>query len=329
MKRSFWICYDLARSVTTLKFGHPSITSPSSVNACLRIVSADLVSISGSDMLPVESLEEGPEMVYATRVLLRKILDGVQKLTPTDLATVGKPDEELLEYLTNTANCQINILENWRSALPSHLAWEHKELPSTDLLRASLRAEYYSGTSKLLRPYLEIMRDCECFSATMDKPSAGQQGLIGVIHSWVQAAVASTIAFDRIGAGTESAYETFQSTNNSPVMLSNPVESLHAQVVPSFYMSFSTLTQPREFENALILQALHSSAIYPWLVERMKLTETTLDALHLRTVDRLSRFSPRSPLLRRDLKILRMLRSQGDSVALLDLATIVTSVSTP
>ncbi|KAG9186456.1 hypothetical protein G6011_09564 [Alternaria panax] len=181
-KRTAWICRDLARSI----------------NACLHIISADFVSISGSDMPPAESLEEGPEMVYATRVLLRKILNGVQKLTPTDLATAGKSDEELLEYLTNTASCQINILENWRSALPSHLAWEHKELPSTDPLRASLRAEYYSGTSTLLRPYLEIVRDCECFSATTDKPSAGQQGLIGVVHRWVQAAVASTIAFDRI-----------------------------------------------------------------------------------------------------------------------------------
>jgi hypothetical protein len=280
-------------------------------------------------MLPEESLEEGPEMVYATRVLLRKILDEVQKLAPTDLATTGKSDEEVLEYLSNAASCQVKILENWRSVLPSHLAWEHTELPSTDPLRASLRAEYHSGITTLLRPYLEIVRDCECFSATMDKPSAGQGGLIGVIHSWVQAAVASIIAFDRIGAGTDSVYEIFQSTNNSPVMLSNPVKSLHAQVVPSFSMSLSTLTQPREFENALILQALHSSAIYPWLVERTKLTKTTLDSLHFRTVDRLSRFSPRSPLLSRDLKILRMFRSQGDSVALLDLATIVTSVSTP
>jgi hypothetical protein len=323
------MCRSLARSVTALKFSYLSDTSPSGIRDCLGFVSSDLYPISGSDMLPVKSLEKGPGGVYATRVLLRKILDGVQKLTPTDLATAGKSDEELLEYLTNTASCQINILENWRSALPSHLAWEYKELPSTDPLRASLRAEYYSGISTLLRPYLEIVRDCECFSATMDKPSAGQRGLIGVIQSWVQAAVASTIAFDRIGAGTDSAYETFQSTNNSPVMLSNPVESLHAQVVPSFYMSLSTLTQPREFENVLILQALHSSAIYPWLDERTKLTETTLDTLHSRTVDRLSEVSPRSPLLSRDLKILRMLRSQGDSVALLDLATIVTSASTP
>jgi hypothetical protein len=179
-------------------------------------------------MLPAESLEEGPEMVYATRMLLRKILDEVQKHTPMDFATTKRIDDEDLEHFMNAANSHTKILENWRSVLALPLAWEDKEPPSIDPLKASLRAEYYNGMTKSLRPYLEITRYCKCFSTAIEKPSAGQQGLIEVVRSWVQAALSSIIAFDRIGAVSNSAYEIYESTSNSPVMLSNPVKTLHA-----------------------------------------------------------------------------------------------------
>jgi hypothetical protein len=189
-------------------------------------------------MFPGESLKEGPETVYATRILLRKYLDGAQKNPPTGFATGEGLDEEDLECLTETASCQVEILEDWRSELPSHLGWEDKEPPSTDPLMASLRAEYYNGMATLLRPYLEIVRDCECFPLTTDELSAGQRGLIEVVHLWVQSALASVIAFDRIGAVADSAYETYQSTSISPVLLSNPVNTLHAQVAPLFTCYF-------------------------------------------------------------------------------------------
>jgi hypothetical protein len=46
-------------------------------------------------------------------------------------------------------------------------------------------------------------------------------------------------------------------------------------------------------------------------------------------MDRLSKHWPKSPLLARDLAILRVLWPQGDFVALLDLAGILAGVSTP
>lgn len=228
------MCRELAWSVTPLKFGYPFNTSPSGIESCLYTVSADLVFISGSDMFPGESPKESPETVYATRILLRKHLYEAQKHAPTDLDTTGGVDEEDLKYLTETASCQVKILEDWRSGLPSDLGWEDKEFPSTDPLRASLRAEYYNGMATLLRPYLEIALHYKCFPLTTDELSACQQGLIKVVHLWVQGALASIIAFDRIGAVADSAYETYQITSNSPVMLSNPMNTLYAQVAPSF-----------------------------------------------------------------------------------------------
>jgi hypothetical protein len=92
-------------------------------------------------------------------------------------------------------------------------------------------------------------------------------------------------------------------------------------------MLILTLIESREFENVLILQALHSSPIYPSLAGRMQLTETSLTTLRLRTIKRLSGYRPDSPLLTRDLKTLHVLRPQGDSVASLDLAIILAGVN--
>ncbi|RYO14812.1 hypothetical protein AA0111_g11877 [Alternaria arborescens] len=213
-KRSFWICQDLARGI----------------NTCLSIVSADPVRTSGCDMFPGESPEEGPAMVLATRALLRKTFDEVQKLAPTENTATGRIDEDDLEHLMSFANSQLEFLEYWRSVLPSQLAWEDKELPSTDPLMASLRAEYYNNRVKLLRPYLGIIRNCECFNVAVDRPSAGQRKLSGVALDWVNSALSSIIAFDRIGTSYDGTYETYRTTSRSSVMLSNPVETLHTQV---------------------------------------------------------------------------------------------------
>ncbi|EDU46218.1 predicted protein [Pyrenophora tritici-repentis Pt-1C-BFP] len=277
-KRGSWICRELERGI----------------DALLNIVSSDLIPISGSNILPVESPEEGPEMFCANRALLQTLLEVVQKLTPTGFAENTTMDEEDLMYLTNVANSQLGYLKIWRSGLHSSLAWEDRKPPSIDPLMASLQAEFYDGIAKLLRPYLEIIRKCERFAVTLNKLSAGQRGLIGVVESWIHGALSSIIAFDRIGAVSDGAYEEYRSTNKIPIVLSNPVKTLHA-----------------EFENVLILHAVHFSAIYPLLSAQTELTETSLNALRVRTIDRLSGFWPKSPLLTRDLKILVRINMGG------------------
>jgi hypothetical protein len=54
----------------------------------------------------------------------------------------------------------------------------------------------------------------------MNKLSADQLELTEVIHFWVKAALASIIAFDRVGAVADSTYEAYQRPSNSPVLLS-------------------------------------------------------------------------------------------------------------
>jgi hypothetical protein len=212
----------------------------SGINACLSIVSADPVWTSGRDMFPGESSDVGPAMFLVTRVLLRKTFDEVQKLAPTENTATGRVDEDDLEHLMSFANSQLEFLEFWRSVLPSHLAWEDKELPSTDPLMASLRAEYYNSRVKLLRPYLRIIRNCECFNVAVDRPPAGQRKLFGVALDWINSALSSTIAFDRIGTSYDGVYETYRTACRSSVMLSNPVETLHAQVTSPVKCFFET-----------------------------------------------------------------------------------------
>ncbi|RMZ71824.1 c6 zinc finger domain-containing [Pyrenophora seminiperda CCB06] len=301
-KRGFWICQELAQSASS--------SSSGGTNASLNFVSAGFVPISRSNMLPTESPGECPVMVYETRVLLRTLLDSIRKLTPTQLFQTTRITQEDLQYLTNAATTQTRLLENWRSVLPSRLTWEDGEPPSTDPLIASLRAEYYNGLTKLLRPYLGIVRNCD--TTALDKLSVCQQGFIKVVLTWVQSALSNLIVYDRIGADPNSEYEAYRSTSKIPVMLASPINTLHA-----------------EFETVLILQAIHSSAIYMLLAELTPLSETVLDTLYFRTVERLGGFRPSSQLFDRDLEILRRLRTQEDKVAFLDLGGVLAGMGIP
>jgi hypothetical protein len=181
-----------------------------------------------------ESSEESPAMFYMIRVQLWNVLEKTQERYPTDLATPKNIDDEGLEYITDFANSQIEMFRYWKShLLLPHLRWEDEELPSTDPLMASLRAEYYRSITRLLQPYLKMLRSCECLTGTVAKSSA-QQGFIGVVNRWVQAALSNIVAFDRIGEVANSPYEAYRITSKSLVMLSNPVETLHSQVTLSF-----------------------------------------------------------------------------------------------
>ena len=62
----------------------------------------------------------------------------------------------------------------------------------------------------------------------------------------------------------------------------------------------------REVENVLNLYAVRSSAIYPLLADQTQLTLMSLDILRLRTIVRLSKFRPKSPLLTKDLEKLHI-----------------------
>lgn len=162
------------------------------------------------------------------KVTLRILLDALCGFARPYFLT-REIDEEDLCSLGSVANKQIEMLEEWRSNLISQLAWDDTEPPSTDPLIASLRAEYYEGMAKLLRPYVGYALHANVHS-TGNELSKGQQRILKVLLDWEKNALSSIVCFDRVGAAPDSTYEMYQKTDGSPVMLSNPVSTLHAQV---------------------------------------------------------------------------------------------------
>jgi hypothetical protein len=210
--------------------------------------------------VPEENVAQSPEGVYWNKISLRITLDGLRRVARRHLKPASVPDEEVLpdsiaekdlpdprrwpfsgvremdetdlRHYMCFAEKHISLLEEWRSHLDPRLAWKDTELPSTDPLTASLRAEYYEGAAHLLRPFLDMTIDALHSNAgsITKELSEGQQRTLQVLFNWEKYALSSIVCFDRVGAASDSEYEMYQDTSGSSVMLSNPVSTLHAQV---------------------------------------------------------------------------------------------------
>jgi hypothetical protein len=125
--------------------------------------------------------------------------------------------------------------------LPSSLAWEDDDPPSTDLNVARLRAKYYGALYMILRPYLRIANHLIDLSPTADSLlTPGNQGvqlmelsnyqrsIIPYAAQCINGAIQSTIAFDRVGAAPDSPYEEFRSTRTQRLVVTNIFGTLHA-----------------------------------------------------------------------------------------------------
>ncbi|KAJ6280874.1 hypothetical protein J3E71DRAFT_178751 [Bipolaris maydis] len=294
-KMSFWIHQDLARSLSD----------------CSNLASSNRFPEPCDTLLSKGNVGQFPERVYWTKVTLRILLDALCEFARPYFPKKMEIDEEDLCALGSVANKQIEMLEEWRSKLISQLAWDDTEPPSTDPLIASLRAEYYEGMAKLLRPYVGYALHADIHS-TGNESSKGQQGILKVLFDWEKHALSSIVCFDRVGAASDSTYEMYQKTGGSPVMMSNPVSTLHAQL--SLILMLSS-----EFKIVFLCRVVRSSTIYPLIVEQTKLTDTTMDTLRRRTTKKLSEFFPSHEILCRDLEALNRLWSSGDSVPLVEL----------
>jgi len=114
-----------------------------------------------------------------------------------------------------------------------------------------------------------------------------QLNLIKVACECINAAIQSTIAFDRIGAPEDSIYEDFVLTRPNRLVVTNIFGTLHAQ-----------------FGNMLVLAAVYRSPLYQYLPSDTRLTPKNLDALFKRTIKVLEEVAPNSPALKVDLDIL-------------------------
>jgi hypothetical protein len=205
--------------------------------------------------------------------------------------------------------------------LLSQLQWNDNDPPSTDRNHARLRAKYYGGLYMMLRPYLRLavmvrewppshqssrqrapwshQNSPASMSTNMNRGvqmvdlSNDQREMINLASVCIQAAIQSTIAFDRIGAPEHSPYDGYRSTRTERLVLTNIFGTMHAQ-----------------FGNMLVLAAVYKSPMYKHLPENSPLTPRNLDALFARTIDAIQENAPNSPILKVDLEVLHHLRQE-------------------
>ncbi|RYN56243.1 hypothetical protein AA0117_g13261, partial [Alternaria alternata] len=210
-------------------------------------------------------------------------------------------------------------LEGWRKLLTPELAWSDDEYPSTDLNIARVRAKYYGGLYMMLRPYLKLASHTLEFpppppgttGATQNNSpspygnaasnrnvqmvdlSEDQHKIIKIACQCINAAIRSTIAFDRVGEEPGSQYQYFQPTRKKRLIVTNIFGTLHAQ-----------------FGNMLVLASVYKSKLYPLLPSDTWLTKANLAALFKRTIAVISDVAQNSPILRMDLEILKNVQRQ-------------------
>jgi hypothetical protein len=191
--------------------------------------------------------------LYSTQTFLRVVLNvahnalycpsGRMSFDPTSFKEVAH------HVLTHK-----EILEGWRKLLTPELAWSDDEYPSTDVNIARVRAKYYGGLYMMLRPYLKLASHTLEFpppppgttGATQHNSSSpygnavsnrnvqmidlseDQHKIIKICCQCINAAIRSTIAFDRVGEEAGSQYQYFQPTRKKRLILTNIFGTLHA-----------------------------------------------------------------------------------------------------
>lgn len=206
--------------------------------------------------------------------------------------------------------------------LPAYLAWKDSDWPSIDLNVARLRAKYYGALYMMLRPCLQLAIKGEWPPSNQlshqrphwsqhSSPSntgeplnssrgpqvvdlnQGQNEMVKLACMCIDAAIRSTVAFDRVGAPEGSEYKGYKSTRTQRLVLTNIFGTMHAQ-----------------FGNMLVLAAVYKSKMFPHLPRDAPLNEATLAALFERTISALEETAPNSPILQVDLDILHSIRRQ-------------------
>jgi hypothetical protein len=176
------------------------------------------------DQMPpeIEGAETLKMLFYSAQIHLRRILNNAHK----ELYTAKNQSEESkrgLEWAGHIPNTLEYQLQEWRRTLPQPLQWDDTEPPSTDINEARMRAKYYGARYIIARPFLYIgvhkmdLPPLACEASQNGSPvtpmeidqkaqnrqlmdlTKSQQRLIEVSKRCVDAAIQSTIAFDRVG----------------------------------------------------------------------------------------------------------------------------------
>jgi hypothetical protein len=191
--------------------------------------------------------------LYSTQTFLRVVLNVAHNALYGPSGRMSF-DPTSFKEVAHHALTHKEILEGWRKLLTPELAWSDDEYPSTDLNIARVRAKYYGGLYMMLRPYLKLASHTLEFpppppgttGATQHNPpspfgnaasnrnvqmvdlSEDQHKIIKIACQCINAAIRSTIAFDRVGEEPGSQYHYFQPTRKKRLIVTNIFGTLHA-----------------------------------------------------------------------------------------------------
>ncbi|KAF2844439.1 hypothetical protein T440DRAFT_326547 [Plenodomus tracheiphilus IPT5] len=226
-----------------------------------------------------------------------------------------------VEHALGYVKYRIETLQGWRRSLPPRLYWNDDESPPTNLDHAQLRAKYYGELSMMLRPSLwiathiiglpaidggyfkqdlswtyNISRSAQAsrqaYTAALTED---QRNIVDIGCQCIDAAIRSTVAFDRVGDLSSSEYKNYISTRTVRLKVTNIFGTLHAQ-----------------FINMLVLTSVYKSKLNSFLGPKSPLNEANLIALFDRTLANLQENSQNSPSLAADIEILKIVQNQMD-----------------
>ncbi|KAF2195515.1 hypothetical protein K469DRAFT_681823 [Zopfia rhizophila CBS 207.26] len=259
---------------------------------------------------------------YSTQIHLRVILNEAHNglYRSADRRNLSGLDSNNLKEVAKTAKIHADILGSWRNLLPPPHQWEDEDPPATDINVARLRAKYYGGLYMILRPFLFIaVHEIElppgppissALSSHTSSPAAvgepgatptmprslmdltsDQESVVDIAFRCINSAIASTVAFDRVGAVPTANYEFCDDIAPRRLIVTNILGTLHAQ-----------------FGNVLVLAAVYKSRLRP-LLPNDRLNRATMRLLFKRTIKVLRQVAPNSPILEMDVQILENVRS--------------------
>lgn len=192
---AFWTCSQLESDILA------ELDLPRSGIQELREVQYPTGYIEPTEYSTWESSETQIMGYYSGQIHIRNQLNDIQKdlYAPENLerATRGFKLRDVLN----------ENLEYWRKCVPPTIQWDDKDEPASHINAARLRAKYYGARYIIHRPFLRYALENDIFSNTASTGNMGPPLSIGPFEKaqieksckiCVEAAIRSTIAFDRV-----------------------------------------------------------------------------------------------------------------------------------
>ncbi|OCK73945.1 hypothetical protein K432DRAFT_218789 [Lepidopterella palustris CBS 459.81] len=299
LKFVFWTCLQLESDI----LAEMSRLPPSGISMYQSRVSYPSAVY---DELPAEiPPDDDVKMVYySAQIHLRTILNDAHKL----LYSYKKENKAVnLSWAGSVPSILEEQLQAWRNNLPPSMSWDDADPPSTDINTARMRAKYYGARYIISRPFLYFavhkmdmppgmaadgsQQSSPTMPLGLDAMTPKQRELMDlapeqsrmkeIAGRCVNAAIQSTIAFDRVGVDPKIPWKIGWDHMPERFIVTNIFGTAHAQ-----------------FGNMLVLAAVYRSRL------KELVSFEILDALLTRTIKFLRRLAPNSPTLKLDADIL-------------------------